>query len=341
MIGIVYNKVKYLIRCIIHMDYKSLFDTVGKVHKITKKNRIGLFFDVVNCGIKYGAGYKDYLLCEFFNLNKAQRETYVTRGINNTISKLMNQKGYYDIFYNKHILYDRFKKFINRDWLYVPKGTKEDFVNFMEKKDVVIIKPSDATCGVGVDKLYKKDFKDISEMYDYVMKQDNSIVEDVIEQNEFINQINGNSVNTLRIVTIFSEGESHIIYAFIRIGNSDRPVDNINAGGMCAPINIETGVIEHVGYDKDRITYEKHPKTGFPIKGTKIPLWEECKQMALDCAKVIPEMGYLGWDVAVTPTGPVLVEGNEFPGHDILQMPPHVPDKIGMLPQFKKYVKGL
>ena len=39
------------------------------------------------------------------------------------------------------------------------------------------------------------------------------------------------------------------------------------------------------------------------------------------------------------PDGPLLVEGSRFPEHDILQLPPpHVPDKIGMLPKFREFI---
>jgi glutathione synthase/RimK-type ligase-like ATP-grasp enzyme len=62
--------------------------------------------------------------------------------------------------------------------------------------------------------------------------------------------------------------------------------------------------------------------------------------MVKEAAKVIPEMGYVGWDVAFTPNGPVLVEANDFPGHDIYQLPEHTPDKIGIYPKFKKVIDG-
>ena len=41
---------------------------MGEVHKITGKNSVGILADVVKCGLKYGAGFNDYLLCEFYNL---------------------------------------------------------------------------------------------------------------------------------------------------------------------------------------------------------------------------------------------------------------------------------
>lgn len=323
------------------MDYKNLFKTVGTVHDICGKNRIFLFFDIIMCGLKYGAGYKDYLLCEFYLLTEAQRKTYVTRGINNTITRLMNDSSYYHIFDNKDEFYEMFSEFIGREWLFMPKASKKQFIDFMASRDEVIIKPSNESCGVGVEKLKKSDFSSIDAMYEYVHGKSSMIVEDVIKQHELINKINPSSVNTLRIVTIFSEGAAHVVYAFIRIGNGDRPVDNINAGGMCAPIDIESGIITHVGYDKDRITYSSHPKTGCPIEGYTIPMWHEAMAVCEKAAAKIPQMGYVGWDIAITPSGPVMVEGNNLPGHDILQMPPHVPDRIGMLPRFKMFVKGL
>ncbi len=323
------------------MDYKGLFETVGTVHKICGKNRIGLFFDIVICGLKYGAGYKDYLLCEFYLLTKEQRGTYVTRGINNTIARTLNNAEYYHFFNNKNEFYVKYGKFIGREWLYMPNSNKEEFLSFMKDREEIIIKPTNEQCGVGVEKLKVADFDSLDQMYDYITKKPLMLVEEVVKQHEDINKINPKSVNTLRVVTVYSNNQANVVYAFIRIGNGDRPVDNINAGGMCAPIDAESGIISHVAYDKDRITYENHPNTGYPIKGAKIPMWEDSLALIKEVGDILPQIGYVGWDVAVTPTGPVLIEGNNLPGHDILQLPPHVPDRIGMLPEFKKYLKNI
>lgn len=37
------GRLKYIFHCILHMDYKSLFDTVKTVHEVSGKNRIWLF----------------------------------------------------------------------------------------------------------------------------------------------------------------------------------------------------------------------------------------------------------------------------------------------------------
>ena len=335
------NKLKFLFNCVIHMDYAELFRTVGKVHKITGKNRIGIMIDVVRCGIRYGAGFNDYLLCEFYNLTDAQRATYITRSVNNQLVSILNNRDYYHFFDNKAEFYSTFSKYIGRQWLDFSKASREDFAKFMENRDTIMVKPGSESGGKGVEKLSKKDFSSLDAMYDQLKSDGIGVVEDVLQQHEEMNRMNPSSINTLRIVTILNETGPHIVYAHIRIGNSDRPVDNLHSGGMFAPIDLDRGVIQYPAYDKARHTYQEHPRTHTTIQGFAIPYWEEAKAMCLEASQIVPQMRYVGWDVAITPTGPVFVEGNNLPGYDILQMPPHTPDKIGMLPRFQEFVKGI
>ena len=335
------KKAVYLLKRILNLDYKGLFSTVKVIRKKTGINSIRLFFDIVICGLKYGAGYKDYQLCEWYNLNKEQRATYVTRGINNTIVSLLNDKEYYHVLDNKIEFNNTFSKFLGRKWINIKTATLSEFEEFVKGLDFIISKPAAEACGRGVEKLEVGAFNSTEELYNHLVEIDSELCEEYVIQHKSISEIYPCSVNTYRIVTVLSEGEAHIIYAFIRIGNGGRFVDNINAGGMAAPINIDNGVIEYAAFDKDSNFFDKHPYTNCDIKGRQLPCWEESVNLVLEAAKVVPQVGYVGWDVAVTEKGPILIEGNPFPGHDILQLPPHVPDKIGMLPRFKKYIKGL
>ena len=323
------------------MDYKGLFRTVKSVHKKSGISRIKLFFDIVKCGLKYGAGYKDYELCEWWNLNAEQRATYVTRGINNTIVTLLNDKEYYHILDNKIEFNNKFGEYLGRKWLDMNTATVETFAEFLEGLDIIISKPTNDACGRGVEKITVSDYPSAEALFDYLKSINSGLLEEFVVQHEDVSKLYPLSVNTYRIVTVLTEGVPHIVYAFIRIGNGGRFVDNINAGGMAAPVNIETGVIEYPAFDKDSIYYETHPYTNCAIKGYQLPQWDKAVDTVLKAATVVKEVGYVGWDVAATKDGVVLIEGNPFPGHDILQMPPHVPDKIGMLPQFKKYIKDL
>lgn len=335
------KRILYLIKRILKMDYKKLFKTVKLVHKKSGISRIKLFFDIVKCGLKYGTGYRDYEFCEWWNLTDEQRATYVTRGINNTIVTLLNNKEYYHILDNKIEFNNTFGEYLGRKWLDMSTATIDDFKAFSEGLDIIISKPAAESCGNGVEKINVVDYPSREALFDYLKSVDSGLCEEFVVQHEDLSKLYPLSVNTYRIVTVLTEGVPHVVYAFVKIGNGGHFVDNVNAGGMTAPINIETGIIEFPAFDKYSIYYETHPYTNCTIKGYQLPQWDKAVETVLKAATKVPEVGYVGWDVAATKDGVVLIEGNPYPGHVFLQMPPHVPDKIGMLPQFKKYIKNL
>ena len=47
--------------------------------------------------------------------------------------------------------------------------------------------------------------------------------------------------------------------------------------------------------------------------------FHEAVELCLKAAQVEKRMRYVGWDVAITPDGPVFVEGNNLPGYDMPQ----------------------
>ena len=75
-----------------------------------------------------------------------------------------------------------------------------------------------------------------------------------------------------------------------------------------------------------------------PNPGTQIPYWDEVKRMCLDAMHVVPQVRFVAWDVAITPDGPVFIEGNSFPSHAIPQFAAHFPDGIGILPRFEEFI---
>ena len=111
------SKLKYLIRRIAEMNYKQMFEKIDEVHKKSGKCKLFIFFDMVYCGLVYQAGYMDYALFEMYNLNRAQRKTIVTRGINNGFIKRFNDPKYMPEIENKLSFAKNFSEFMHRDWL--------------------------------------------------------------------------------------------------------------------------------------------------------------------------------------------------------------------------------
>lgn len=332
--------IKYLIKRISKMDYKNMLSKINSIHKITGKGRIHIFNDMRKCAIKYGAGYSDYDLFEMYNLTDEERNTYITRGRNNELVKKYNNPEYNHIFRNKVEFNNTFKEYIKRDFIEVNTASIEDLKKFIHKHQIFMAKPVAGTCGKGIEKINSADYKNVAEIINYLTREGmNYELEELIIQSPEVNKIYAGAINTVRIVTILDDNNvPHVICAYFRIGNG-KYVDNFNSGGMVAPVNEETGVVIDKAIDKQKNLYANHPATNYKIKGFKFPEWENALELVKEAAFKVPEMRYIGWDVCFSNKGPILVEGNEYPGHDIYQLPEHTHDKLGIWPKFTKAFK--
>ena len=154
-------------------------------------------------------------------------------------------------------------------------------------------------------------------------------------------KLNASSVNTIRVTTVVDDaGTPHFMYAILRVGSGQGVTDNISSGGMYTLLD-ENGAINYPMFrDKDVSTYEKHPVNGFVFKGFQVPMFRESVELCLKAALVEPHMRYIGWDVAVTADGPVLIEGNHLPGYDMCQNHIFHPDGVGFKPAFEAALGG-
>jgi hypothetical protein len=55
----------------------------------------------------------------------------------------------------------------------------------------------------------------------------------------------------------------------------------------------------------------KHPDSGVVFEGYKIPYYEEAVALAKRCMDSFYGLKSVGWDVAITTDGPVIIEGND------------------------------
>lgn len=329
------GKLGYVLNRIKKMDYSNFFKTIDDVQKKCGKSKLFIFFDAIICGFKYQAGYVDYQLFEMYKMNKKERKTIVTRGINNDLMKRFNNPEYFKYFNDKALFNEKFDKYLKRDWLYLTGENLEEFKKFAKGKTNIIVKPTVGSCGKGVDKIDIKDV-DLEELYNKFIVEKRCLVEEVATQCGEISRIHPTSINTVRVVTL----KGKVIVAFLRMGNNGNVVDNFNHEGLVAPIDIKDGIIKYIAIDKAHNEYDTHPYTKEKIVGLEIPMWDKIIKLCEEASMEIPEIGYVGWDVCVGKKEPFLIEGNEFPGHDLYQLPPHRDGNIGLLPLFEEAIKN-
>lgn len=145
-----------------------------------------------------------------------------------------------------------------------------------------------------------------------------------------ITDLANGALSTVRITTFRDErGSFEVVSAVLRMAvGSNHVVDNFHAGGIAARVEIQGGVLGRatdLGLSARRGWCDAHPESGAPIAGRKLPFWEPTLALARRAHAAFPRQALVGWDVAITGDGPVLVEANGGPDADIIQRTHEVP----------------
>lgn len=142
-----------------------------------------------------------------------------------------------------------------------------------------------------------------------------------IEQHTALAALHPRSVNTLRLVTAQRNGAVELLSAALRVGAGGSSTDNWSRGGLAAYVDADSGATRTPGVFKHgpRTTVARHPDTGVSLDGYPIPHFPEALALARRCHADLPGLRTVGWDVAITPNGPTLLEGNSEYGGSIHQ----------------------
>lgn len=209
-----------------------------------------------------------------------------------------------------------------------PQGYAANFdsvIRLAKEKQVLALKPDEGSHGDGFYRLewtgteFLLNGESATEESVLAILQDTKnqyLVTEFIQMHPVLAEIYPHSVNTIRLLVFKKDGVTpEIGNAYLRIGSlKSGYVDNTAAGGMLAQINPATGQFGDAKIlDNGRIAdCPRHPDTDVAIEGV-IPHWDYAVQKVLDIAASMPQLEYLGFDLAITPTGIMLPEINRSP----------------------------
>ncbi|MEA5050082.1 MAG: sugar-transfer associated ATP-grasp domain-containing protein [Oscillospiraceae bacterium] len=331
---------RYLRRVVGGASFGKAAEAVDAVHEKTGRPKALIALDMAGCLARYGAGYKDYLIFEFYAMNARERATYMTRFKNRKLITALNDQAYSYIFDKKNVFDERFRDFLGREVIDLAKTDFPAFERFYAGKTAIFAKPYSGESGKGIEKLKTADFADAAAAWAYVTDpaKNFGVLEEPIVQHEAASRIYPCAINCFRIVTMVWKGEPYILYAVFKMGNGGRFIDNLDNGGVCCHFDLDKGEICGRGHTQQLVCYDAHPYTGIPFAGYKLPYMDEVKALVKKAALVVPQIRYVGWDVCLTPTGPAIVEGNDFPGYDFPQLPDPDKPRVGLLGQIRAII---
>jgi len=253
----------------------------------------------------------------------------------NNIRKLVIDRGLVNFLDNKVLFYHHYKEsnlklpkhlgynFGNK--FYFQNGVHNirnhnSFCSFIEdvmsknRASSIFIKP---ISGFGGKDCFRVDAEtltpeSLADVYDKVGSSKYLFQESMV-QHPLISAIYPHSVNTLRIHTCISlNAQIDLISIFMKFGSDGKKVEGGGLGTIIISVDKDTGALGPYAwknFEWGGDTYIHHPNTGFKFDGFIVPHLEAAKEMAKAAAAFLPYR-LVGWDVAITEEGPILIEGN-------------------------------
>lgn len=144
-----------------------------------------------------------------------------------------------------------------------------------------------------------------------------------VTPHEGVRAICGDRLATVRVYTINGANGPEVFRVCWKVPAGKNVADNYwRKGNILAAVDYETGKVTRAikGFALDQVELTTHPDTGAPLVGAVIPNFKQVLDLALEGARVFSDIRIIGWDIAPTPEGGVIVEGNYAPDFKLVQM---------------------
>lgn len=144
------------------------------------------------------------------------------------------------------------------------------------------------------------------------------IVQPFVENHPDIAKASNGALASLRIVTgMNTSGKAEFVTSMLGLPQG---TGTTSIGAICCSIDPTTG---HIRFARQmggaEVTH--HPNTGTVLSGLAIPFWQDSLDLVLRAhAEAFARFPFLGWDIAITADGPVLLETNSGWGAIFHQM---------------------
>jgi putative polysaccharide biosynthesis protein len=147
-----------------------------------------------------------------------------------------------------------------------------------------------------------------------MLKSNRLLIQPMLENNKNITMLcHTEDLVTLRIVSGLYKSQAQLVYAILEI-----PSDKYDRWWL-VNIDCESGLLTGAAWFNEMIEvepgFEKYDLENYAIvvrqvEGKRLPFWHEISNMVTQAHALFNDVLTIGWDLAITPDGPVIIEGN-------------------------------
>jgi hypothetical protein len=319
-------------------DRVEIFFQVPKYYRAViklrecKKSRRGIWADLLELYYRYKLPPEAYYLCRLWEVKKSDWKYYFGSPYREPQRSRLQQKvqpaEYQILFADKSVC----EKLCKGVGVKMPRtlGIIGPDQNYKEKipyllnqspEQKFIIKPIKGRGGGGIVLARKNGNEILIQLQNKTITLnefnllEESLIQEAILQDKRMSLFSPYSVNTIRVVTMYTKTDFVIIVAALfRCGIGESYVDNWSAGGVAVGIDIEAGKLQRFAYDKNGIRYTEHPTLKVKFENFVIPEWQAIIDLSKKVQTAFSCFRMLGLDIALRENGePILIEINDVP----------------------------
>ena len=298
---------------------KRIWRTASEIAAREHATALGVTLDILWCFVRYGATRDNYAAFDFIHARARDRAKFVSFVRSRRLEKRLNDPAMKKEIFDKRGFLKNYSEFIGREWLALDESSDEEIRAFLRKHDIVVHKNEHENQGKGVRFLKSAELLSNAAAFAKLRKPGaGTILEEYIVQHAEMAKINPTTVQSVRVNTLIDR-DGNVKIIGVRLMAGIRRTSNTHNGGVQYPVDEKTGRVYAWGIKADGEKILVHPTTGLFMPGFQIPMWPQILEIAGNVALRKPGARRVGWDFAVTPVRPILLEGNFGSGMESYQ----------------------
>ncbi len=184
----------------------------------------------------------------------------------------------------------------------------------------LVLKPVSSACGAGIlvvkkngDRFHSiRDNYTAEQLWEHMQRVSRRgfLIEERVCNAGVLARLNATSLNTFRVATIkTSDGRWHVAATVVHIGAPGTMVDNEEDSGY--QISLDDSGRPRYAYDfTSQTAITHHPETGIDLINLELEGYRDVTALALRASRSFGFLGTIGWDIAWTDKGAMIIEGN-------------------------------
>lgn len=281
----------------------------------TKRSVPSVIADMVINYLQYGILPQEYFHFGFYKKTPEDKKTYFTYKLYCKRRSEYSKPNYENVIFEDKFIFSKvFHEYYGRESFLLSKSAdKMSTLEFINRVKKFVYKPLTACEGIGVKSYTLSEYTDAEALYNDLPKTD-AILDEWLNQAQEMAKFYTGGVNCIRVYTFIHNDIFKFVDAKVSFGVGSDIVNATLDSSIFGIVDVNTGIITSDLANYNLEVFKEHPVTHFVAKGTQLPRWQEVLELAKKAAYVVPQVAYVGWDIAITDKGPVLIEGNHCGG---------------------------